>query len=124
MCPTNVTGRPGIITSQMWVDKTCRPSASATLRGHGVVRLFVTGVPSMMKICVAPESAMATWCAMGIAAWAQSIVRGGEMGPVGETFDATMVLALTSRLSLANPQICVGYDNEARRVGYDEYSVT
>ncbi len=42
-----------------WVDNTCRPSASAALSEHVVLCLFLTGIPSITKICVAPESAMA-----------------------------------------------------------------
>jgi hypothetical protein len=45
----------------MCVDITILPLASATFRGGVVVRLLTTGVLSITKICVAPESAMASF---------------------------------------------------------------
>ncbi len=59
MCPVNITGSPSIFISHICVDMTWRPSASATLSGFIVGRLFIMGVPSITNICVAPESAMA-----------------------------------------------------------------
>jgi hypothetical protein len=59
MCPINVTGSPSIFILHICVDMTWHPSASATLSGILVGRLFITGVPSITNICVAPESAMA-----------------------------------------------------------------
>jgi hypothetical protein len=44
--------------SHMCVDMTTHPSVRATCRGHVVFHLLTTGVPSMTKIWVAPESAM------------------------------------------------------------------
>jgi hypothetical protein len=49
---------------------TRRPSAKATFNGHVVFRLLWTGIPSMTKIWVAPESAMASFDAIVIAAYA------------------------------------------------------
>ncbi len=60
MCPTRDVGRPGSIISHICVDITRRPSANATFRGQVVIRLLRTGVPSIMNICVAPESAIAS----------------------------------------------------------------
>ncbi len=59
MWPIRVTGSPLILTSHICVDITLRPSASETLRGKIVQCLLTTGVPSITKIWVAPESAMA-----------------------------------------------------------------
>ena len=71
MCPMSVVGRPGIIMSHMCVDMTCRPSANATFNGHIVFRLLWTGIPSMTKIWVAPESVIASLDAIVIAAYAR-----------------------------------------------------
>jgi hypothetical protein len=54
--------------SHMCVDMTRRPSAKATFNGHVVFRLLWTGIPSMTKIWVAPESAIAAFDAIVIAA--------------------------------------------------------
>jgi hypothetical protein len=53
-----VTGQPLMCMSHMYVDVTTRPLVSATHRGYVVFHLLTTGVPSMMKIWVAPESAI------------------------------------------------------------------
>ena len=74
MCPTSVVGRPGIIMSHMCVDMTRRPSANATFNGHVVLCLLWTGIPSMTKIWVAPESAIASFDAIVIAAYAHFAV--------------------------------------------------
>ncbi len=70
ICPTSIVGSPGIIMSHICVDVTRRPSASATFSGHVVFRLLWTGIPSMTKIWVAPESAIASVDAIVIAAYA------------------------------------------------------
>ena len=54
----------------MCVDITRRPSAKATFSGHVVFRLLWTGIPSMTNICVAPESAIASFAAIVNAAYA------------------------------------------------------
>jgi hypothetical protein len=64
MCPMRVVGRLGIVMSHMCVDITRRPSANATLSGHVVFHLLWTSVPSMMKIWVVPESAIALFDAI------------------------------------------------------------
>jgi hypothetical protein len=61
MCPVSTVGSPSILMSHMCVDKTIRLSANATFSGCVVVRLLTTGVPSITKIWVAPESAMASY---------------------------------------------------------------
>jgi len=54
----------------MCVDMTRRPSANATFNGHVVFHLLWTGMPSMTKIWMAPESAIASLDAIVIAAFA------------------------------------------------------
>jgi hypothetical protein len=41
------------------VDTTCCPLANVTFSGRVVRRLLIMSAPSMTKICVVPESAMA-----------------------------------------------------------------
>ncbi len=60
MCPVNVVGSPGISTSHMCVDLICRPSGRLTVRGFVAGCLFFTSAPSIMKIDVAPVSAIAS----------------------------------------------------------------
>ena len=58
MYPVNTIGRPGIFMSQMCVDDTLLPSGKLIVIGLFVVRRFLTGVPFMMNIEVAPVSAI------------------------------------------------------------------
>jgi len=67
MYPVNTVGRPGIFTSQMCVDDTLLPSGKLIVIGLFVVRRFLTGVPFMMNIEVAPVSAIACVGAIVIA---------------------------------------------------------
>ena len=59
MCPVSILGNPGIVMSQQWVDLIFVPSGRLMVSGFFVIRLFLTGVPSMMKMAVAPVSIMA-----------------------------------------------------------------
>ena len=59
MCPMSVSGRPGMLMSQQCVDLIFDPSGRLIVSGFVATRLFSTGVPSMMKIAVAPVSMMA-----------------------------------------------------------------
>ena len=108
--PVKTTGRPGMYMSHICVDITVRPSARATLRGRSVRRLLVTGVPSMMKFCVAPESAIAFFANVGIAALAKLMVSGGDITLRGDTFEATTVLISFSGSKTVGIQIWAGYD--------------
>ncbi len=63
--------------SHMCVDVTLLPSARDTTKGHVVGRLLTTGVPSMMKTCIAPVSAMASIILSGNTAQAKCC--GGGM---------------------------------------------
>jgi hypothetical protein len=60
--------------SHMCVDMTRRPSANATFNGHVVLHLLWRGIPFMTKIWVAPESAIASFDAIVIAAYAHFAV--------------------------------------------------
>ena len=57
--PVNTIGRPGIFMSHMCVDVTLLPSVKLIVIGLFVVRRFLTGVPFMMNIEVAPVLAIA-----------------------------------------------------------------
>ena len=59
MCPMSVFGRPGMLMSQQCVDLIFDPSGRLIESGFVATRLFLTGVPSMMKIAVAPVSMIA-----------------------------------------------------------------
>ena len=59
MCPVNVVGSPGISMSHMCVDLICLPSGRLIVSGFIAGRLFFTSAPSMIKIDVAPVSAIA-----------------------------------------------------------------
>ncbi len=69
--------------SHMCVDITRHPSANAAFSGHVVCRLLWTGVPSMTKIWVAPESAIASFDAIVIAAYAHFDVCAGAAIEIG-----------------------------------------
>jgi hypothetical protein len=60
ICPISVIGRPFIFMSHICFDTTCGPSASDTHSGVVVGHLLATGAPSITKIWVAPELAMAS----------------------------------------------------------------
>ena len=104
MCPTSVVGRPGIKISHICVDITLSPSANATLSGHVVFCLLWTGVPSMTKIWVAPESAIASFDAIVIAVYSPVAVVNEEktdsrlVVEPSETFDVTSVMSSSSTI--------------------------
>ena len=66
-CPTNTIGSPGIVMSHVCVDFTFVPSGRLIVSGRIAGRRFLHGVPSMMKIDLAPVSANACNAAMMIA---------------------------------------------------------
>ena len=59
MCPVSTIGSPGIVTSQQCDDLIFELSGRLIVSGFVAIRLLITGVPSMMKIAVAPVSRMA-----------------------------------------------------------------
>ena len=111
MCPVRTVGRPSIAMSHMCVDMTWHPSANATFRGRGVGHLLTTGVPSMTKIWVAPESAMGWFVWLCIAPPAMSM--GGSV----DTLEITMVIL---SLSYCGVQLL---REKNWRVGYDVFVV-
>ena len=71
MWPVNVTGKPGIVTSQMCVDFTFVPSGRLMDMGFVARRLLCTLVPFVTNTDVAPVSAIA-WAGlidMALALW-------------------------------------------------------
>ena len=67
MYPINTIGRPGIFMSHMCVYVTLLTSGKLIVIGLFVVRRFMTGVPFMMNIEIAPVSAIACIGAIVIA---------------------------------------------------------
>ncbi len=59
MCPVSTVGSPGMLMSQMCVFVALFPSGKLFVRGFFATCLFATLAPSMIKIDVAPESAIA-----------------------------------------------------------------
>ncbi len=110
MCPVSMMGRLGMLTSHMCVDMMCLPSTNTTFNGHIVNWLLCTGVPSIMKICMASESAMASSIEFIIAAYAW--LTGWTLGCDGAeaTLDVTMVTSSSyERVSRVDVQNCAGY---------------
>ncbi len=66
ICPVSTIGRPRIVMPHTCVDRTFLPSGKFIVRGDKAIRLLSTSAPSMMKMEVAPVSAMA---------WLVAIVR-------------------------------------------------
>ncbi len=90
MCPINIVGRLGMVMSQMWVETTLLPSGKVVVIGWSTQRKFLKGVPFIMKIEVAPVSAMACVTAIVIA-----LVHSKHCNGV-EQFDAMTVALLSS----------------------------
>ncbi len=67
MCPINVLGRPRMCMSHTCVDFIRVPSGKLIVRGFTAVRLLATSAPSIMKMEVAPVSAIAQFGAIVIA---------------------------------------------------------
>jgi hypothetical protein len=60
MCPKSIVGKPGIWMSHTWVDLICFPSSKFIVRDDVAGRLLSTSAPSIIKMEVAPVSAI-TW---------------------------------------------------------------
>ncbi len=67
ICPINIVGRPGMVMSQMWVETTLLLLGNVIVIGWFARRKFLTDVPFIMNIEVAPVSAMACVAAIVIA---------------------------------------------------------
>jgi hypothetical protein len=109
ICPINIVGRPGMVMSQMWVKTTLLPSGKVMLIGWSTRCKFLTGVPFIMNIEVAPVSMLACVAAIVIAL-AHSKCCNGE-----EQYDA-MTVAL---LSLIDSCAAKG-SKRSYSMGYDE----
>ncbi len=59
MCPKSIVGKPGIWMSHTRVDLICFPSGKFIVRGDVAGRLLSTSAPSIIKMEVAPVSAIA-----------------------------------------------------------------
>jgi hypothetical protein len=59
MWPVRVHGRPGMFMSHSCVNLTFLPSGRLIIKGFFVILLFSTSTPSIMKMAVAPVSAIA-----------------------------------------------------------------
>jgi hypothetical protein len=111
--------------SHMWVDITQCSSANATLSGHVVFRLLWTGVPSMTKIWVAPESAIASFDAIVIVAYTHfdcclgANKENANSRLVVNPFDTFDVTTVMSSLSTMN-----SLTGENNRAGSDVVLIT
>jgi hypothetical protein len=59
MCPVSTVGSPGMMMSQMCVNITLFPLGTFIMRGFQATRLYAMSAPFMIKIDVAPVSAIA-----------------------------------------------------------------
>ena len=102
MCPVSTVGSPGIDMSQQCVDFTFVPSGRFMVNGFVATRLLSTGIPSMMKIAVAPvsrmtiDSAVSSFCGV-----VPNSVRAAVARDCGRTgwcvlFDVTIVTSSSS----------------------------
>jgi hypothetical protein len=93
------------------VEKTSWPSARVTLRGEHVMHLLTTGVFSMRKICVAPESAIASVVRRVTFAVARACV-GKDRGLIGvaDVFEVTTVMSSLLQAVGVAAAHWVGYD--------------
>jgi hypothetical protein len=64
ICPVSTVGRPGIVMSHTCVDRSFVPSGKFIVRGDKVICLLSMLAPSIMKMDVAPVSAMAWFVAI------------------------------------------------------------
>jgi hypothetical protein len=85
MCPVNIIGRPGTLISHTCVDWIFLPSGKLIVRGDIAICLLSTAAPSMMKMEVAPVSAIA---------WLAAIVRALRNCGIGSPQSALTVAAI------------------------------
>jgi hypothetical protein len=90
ICPVYIVGRLGMMMSQMWVETTLLLLGKVMVIGWSARSRFLTGIPFMMKIEVAPVSAMACVVAIVIA------LAHFKHCNVVEQFDAMTVALLSS----------------------------
>jgi hypothetical protein len=73
MCQVKTVGNPGMVMSQTCVDIICRPLSMLIFEGFDAGGLSTTSMPSMMKMEVAPVSAI-TWVDAIVIAFRYSFV--------------------------------------------------
>jgi hypothetical protein len=119
MCPVSTVGSPSILMSHMCVEKTILPSANATFSGCVVGRLLMTGVPSITKIWVAPESAMASFVSrrnpanpafLVFTMWLIVCALYDFRGHLSDEMFEVMTVVSSSSLQRADKHTLVGYD--------------
>jgi hypothetical protein len=85
MCPVNIVGRPRILISHTCMDWIFLLSGKLIVRGDTTIRLLSTAAPSMMKMDVAPMSAIA---------WLAAIVRALRNCGIGLPKSALAIAAI------------------------------
>jgi hypothetical protein len=89
ICPVNIVGRLGMVMSQMWVKTLLLPSSKVMVIGWFARRKFLTSVPFIMNMEVAPMPATACVAAIVIA-----LAHSNHCNSV-EQFDAMIVVSLS-----------------------------
>lgn len=113
MCPNKTVGNPGIIMSQTCVDLTFFPSGKLMMSGLVAMRLLTTSTPSIIKMDVAPVSAIAQF--HPIVTELITVVNGDNVaahigshvgGVTTDTLDAaTVSLSAISKLCLVGSEV-------------------
>jgi hypothetical protein len=106
-CPIKTVGNLGIVTSHICIDLTFRPSGMLMVKGFVVTLLLTTSTASIMKMDVAPVSAIACVDAIVMAfkylfdGWPNKLQTKGNGGGVDrcELLDQFKVPTVTSLLS-------------------------
>ena len=88
MCPVKMVGRPGIMISHLCVKRTMLPLGRLILSGFFDNHVLSMSTPSMIKMDVAPVSAMARSVVMEMPA---ASLGGAVFIMMGDRFDATTV---------------------------------
>ncbi len=106
MCPVKITGRPGIVMLHMCVDFTLLPSGKLIVNGCDKGHKLLTGVLSMIKMDVAPVSAIAwfvlivialRYCWLGDPNTCRAMAAKDEHGEVGSELRAAELEELDVR---------------------------
>ncbi len=108
MWPVRIVGRPTMCTLHWCVEYTMRSSVRATLSGDRVTRLFTTGVFSIMKICVAPESAIASFVFKVTLAAARVCIATEWVAAFDNILEVIMVMSSSLRLLVGVAEHWVG----------------
>jgi hypothetical protein len=127
MCPVNIVGRPRILIPHTCVDWIFVPSGKLIVSGDTTICLLSTAAPSMMKMEVAPMSAIA---------WLTAIVRAlrncsiglpkSTLAVTGIEDDTLVVCTCFVDMQLEVTTVAVSsssYDDVLIWVGYKELAV-